>query len=83
MSSKYEPTGREWPAPEEPETTGLVMDADGDLWQKCRDEGWDQVSEHRHAGMNRVGSPWAEVLQYGPLRELNPPEYDWTPTSST
>lgn len=80
---KYEPTGREWPAPVEPETTGFVADADGTLWQRCRDEGWYAVDGYRHAGMPRVGVLWAEVLGYGPLRELTPPEYDWTPTSST
>lgn len=66
---------RTWNPEPEPETVGLVEDADGQLWQRCRDSGWQQVPVYRGAGLERVGRSWGYVLgEFGPLTEVEEPE---------
>lgn len=76
---EYKETGRRWPAPDEPEGVTFVRDSDGDLWQRHPDGyGWAQVYGYRHPGDGMPSPhyqcvPWAEVMEYAPIVELEIP----------
>lgn len=62
---------RKWTIPQVPDDVRLVRDIDGQLWQRCRNFGWQRVKEYRQAGMNRVGRPWERLIgDYGPITEV-------------
>lgn len=66
---------RRWINPPEPSDVTLVRDIDGQLWQRCRNYGWQRVKEYKRAGLNNTGRPWETLLgTYGPLIEVEVPD---------
>jgi hypothetical protein len=64
---------RTWTPEPEPDDVSLVEDANSQLWQHCRDFGWQQVDGYVQAGLERVGLSWGRILgDHGPLTEVDP-----------
>lgn len=63
---------RTWKPIAEPDDVDFVQDADGHLWQHCRDRNWTAVLAYQEAGLPRVGEQtWGSLLgNYGPLTEV-------------
>lgn len=66
-------TLRTWKPLEEPTDIEGVRDRDGSLWRPGRDSGWFECGEGSDGwsqSVDRVGSSWASVLDFAPLREV-------------